>query len=454
MSISPLLELTLRGSLVFLAAALADRLLAANMSARWRRIWWLLVPVAFLVPLSPVLMPFFAAPPHGHVPAYPVVVPQGIPGQLVGDVTSGMAAFHAPSGIHLTLVTMYWLAGVIVGTLRLALATATTARGWSRLRLCTASRLLDALENAKAIAGVTAPIGLVISERVPSPALLGWLRPRILLPSRFADCAPEELRAVLFHELAHFKHLDLPANWLFAAVRVVHWFNPLAWLAVAQWNRFREEAADEQAICWLAQPGGAAYGEILLKTLRECPHRPPYGALAIGESVHDLKRRILMIHHHASKTNRGALGGLVILLLAALMTLSPMLAVADAAPDDATSKKAAVDAMTVWLAESDAGDYAKTWKDAAPSFQKAVTPDQWTAAATSVRTPLGKLTSRKLASSLLQESPGTASLPKGTFVIAQFDSSFENLKSALETVTFEHQPDGTWRAAGYYIKPQ
>ena len=43
---------------------------------------------------------------------------------------------------------------------------------------------------------------------------------------------------------------------------------------------------------------------------------------------------------------------------------------------------------------------------------------------------------------------------KGDFVIAQFDSSFENMKYARETVTFEKEADGTWRAAGYYIKPQ
>jgi hypothetical protein len=37
-------------------------------------------------------------------------------------------------------------------------------------------------------------------------------------------------------------------------------------------------------------------------------------------------------------------------------------------------------------------------------------------------------------------------------VIAQFKTSFENLKYAVETVTFD-KIDGTWREAGYYIKP-
>ena len=72
-----------------------------------------------------------------------------------------------------------------------------------------------------------------------------------------------------------------------------------------------------------------------------------------------------------------------------------------------------------------------------------------------MRTPLGKLLDRKLASALRQtEIPHGTQTIKGDWVIAQFDSSFENLKAARETVTFEKEADGSWRAAGYYIKPQ
>jgi serine/threonine-protein kinase len=70
-----------------------------------------------------------------------------------------------------------------------------------------------------------------------------------------------------------------------------------------------------------------------------------------------------------------------------------------------------------------------------------------------VRKPLGKLLSRKLDSAVLQSSTSGVGMPKGTFVIAQFNTSFENMKSARETVTFQKEADGAWRAAGYFIKP-
>ena len=143
----------------------------------------------------------------------------------------------------------------------------------------------------------------------------------------------------------------------------------------------------------------------------------------------------------------------VVLTLGALTTFSPTLA-GDEAQD--VAKKEAVVAMQTWLGEIDAGNYAKSWSDAAKNFQKAVTSDQWVAALNGVRTPLAKSIGRKLASAAYQTvvpKPGVE-MVKGDFVIAQFDSSFENLKYARETVTFEKEADGVWRAAGYYIKPQ
>ncbi|MFI5105061.1 MAG: hypothetical protein ACHP79_09085, partial [Terriglobales bacterium] len=49
---------------------------------------------------------------------------------------------------------------------------------------------------------ITAPIGLVLTPSVSMPALLGWLRPRILLPHSLpAAVFTEQLRGILLHEL-------------------------------------------------------------------------------------------------------------------------------------------------------------------------------------------------------------------------------------------------------------
>ena len=126
------------------------------------------------------------------------------------------------------------------------------------------------------------------------------------------------------------------------------------------------------------------------------------------------------------------------------------------AEDHASAKQAAVASMQSWLTEVDQGQYAQSWKDASAAFQKAASSAQWVALSTSVRTPLGKCKERKLASAeYLTEIPNPAGQPlKGEFVVAQFDTSFENMAYTIETVCFEKAPDGTWKSSGYFIKPK
>jgi hypothetical protein len=260
--------------------------------------------------------------------------------------------------------------------------------------------------------------------------------------------------------LAHFRFLDVPAGWLFAVARCVHWFNPLAHLAAMRWSAFREEAADENAIRWSRQFAPSEYGETLLSFVRSEAAVPSVGVLAIGETFSHLKHRIAMISRHAQRNPKPIFALVLALVVAALATLQaqvPEPSPGAGAEKDASAaaKSAAVAAMEKWLKTIDGGSYAASWGEAAGSFQKALTSDQWVAALTSVRAPLGAMETRKLVSALYQTGVPlpNGTMLKGEFVIAQFDTSFANLKYALETVTFEKQ-DGAWRAAGYYIKPR
>jgi len=447
--ITTLIDLSLRGTLILLIVWSCNLLLGGGMTAQWRRLWWLLVPLAFLSPLRlPVLPEAVAASAPLPWPMETMAAPS--PG------ADDAVAEDAPVAPPIPWLQILWFSGFAISVLAVLIPTFRAWRQWSRLRLSTDTALLNLLEDCKATAGVTVPFGLVVSEQVTTPALLGWLRPRILLPASLAGGTRTDLQAIFLHELAHFKMGDIPLNWLFALTRSVHWFNPLAWLAGVAWARFREEAADEQAIRWLGETTSIAYGESVIRTLGNCSGGlAPCGALALGESVHHLKRRILMIRHYPTKIQRGWLASAVILILAALMTVSPSLAGDDLAAATKKESDIAVKAMESWLDGIDAGGYAQSWTDAAKSFQTALSSEKWVEALTAARKPQGKMLERKLASAMYQNGivAGTTTIP-GQFVIAQFDTSFENLKYARETVTFEKDTDGKWKAAGYYIKPR
>ena len=157
-----------------------------------------------------------------------------------------------------------------------------------------------------------------------------------------------------------------------------------------------------------------------------------------------------MINRYKNKSSHAVWTSSVLVLLLVGLIVRPI-----RADDTSDPRPEAEAAMQAWLKEIDQNQYAQSWQDASDSFQKAITSDKWTAALDGVRTPLGKCTERKLASALHQKDvPGPAGTIHGDFVVAQFYSSFENLADAVETVSFERASDGTWKAAGYYIKPK
>ncbi|MBO0733248.1 MAG: DUF4019 domain-containing protein [Methylocapsa sp.] len=112
--------------------------------------------------------------------------------------------------------------------------------------------------------------------------------------------------------------------------------------------------------------------------------------------------------------------------------------------------KAASDAAEDWLALVDKGQYAEAWDAASPLLQNAVPEAQFDKMVSAARRPLGKSASRGLKSARYAASlPGA---PDGEYVVIQFAASFENKKSAIETVTSARGADGKWRVSGYYIK--
>lgn len=113
-------------------------------------------------------------------------------------------------------------------------------------------------------------------------------------------------------------------------------------------------------------------------------------------------------------------------------------------------EKTAIASAEKWLTIVDQGKYMASWEASSEYFKQALTQDQWEQALRPVRGPLGKLISRKVKSATYTTSlPGA---PDGQYVVIQFNTSFENKKAAIETVTPMMDKDGKWRVAGYYIK--
>ena len=124
-----------------------------------------------------------------------------------------------------------------------------------------------------------------------------------------------------------------------------------------------------------------------------------------------------------------------------------------AAPESNTktgAQKAATAAAQAWLGLIDDGHYAPSWDQASELFRQAVSQEKWVSALEGARKPLGKLVSRAIMT--VQTPTHLPGAPDGQYAVMQFNTSFANKQSAVETVTFMLEKDGQWRAAGYFIK--
>ena len=71
------------------------------------------------------------------------------------------------------------------------------------------------------------------------PAVVGFFRPRILLPVDCVKWSAERIRIVLAHELAHIERQDILWQLVARVSAAFYWFHPLAWLAVSRMRRAR-----------------------------------------------------------------------------------------------------------------------------------------------------------------------------------------------------------------------
>jgi hypothetical protein len=201
-----------------------------------------------------------------------------------------------------------------------------------RERPITDQEILDLLEDCKMEMGVQTIIGVVVSDKIKSPALFGFVRPRLLLPQGMIETfGLEELRYVFIHELAHLKQRDIYFGWLMALLQIAHWFNPLMWFAFGRIRADRELACDGLAISIMDADEPPRYGQTIVNLLENFSQVSYVPSVAgILEDKSQIERRIKMIADY-KKTSRSRWAGATLLLavLACVVLTNAYIAKAD-----------------------------------------------------------------------------------------------------------------------------
>ena len=192
---------------------------------------------------------------------------------------------------------------------------------WSNVRFSRRVRRSMRPTNVEPPKGVRA---VVESAAVPSPCLLGLVRPVIVItPETRSD--EQRLSCVLLHETCHFSRRD---NW-FSLLRclclIVHWFNPLVWLGAAASREDCELSCDERVLQKLNPQQSIAYGETLVASLREGRRRMGNlvnAATAMSQSRSQIARRIGRIVKKPKNLLSATVLAIVLCLCACAATLT------------------------------------------------------------------------------------------------------------------------------------
>jgi len=109
-------------------------------------------------------------------------------------------------------------------------------------------------------------VELRVSELVGSPAVVGIVRPVVLLPEAAESWDEADLEAMLVHELGHVARHDCFVNFCAALAASIYWCNPLVRLAVKRLRLEAERSCDERVVSAGTDPG--TYAELLLRVAR------------------------------------------------------------------------------------------------------------------------------------------------------------------------------------------
>ncbi len=351
---------TARGSLyavgVIFIIVLVQILLRRTLSERWSYALWMILLARLVIPVGPEwemslwnLAPYklmyrmksdttamYQAQLAGQNPVWAQAMGGDIPPAAGQSVPiEGNTGSNAPSkdtvsesasfwSTLFSLLPAVWLTGALAVLSGIVFSNLRLWRSLRGLRFATDSALLELFEDCRQRMRVRTTVGVVVTDRVKSPLLFGFFRPRVLVPENLIRQIPaEQLRYIFLHELAHLKRHDILVGWLLAFLQALHWFNPFVWWAFSRMRFDRELACDASVLARVPDGERRHYGGTLIGMLERFSHAQHLPAVAgILENGTQLKRRLTMISKFRPPTRLAGIWAviLIVVLSGAMLT--------------------------------------------------------------------------------------------------------------------------------------
>lgn len=271
-----ILEVNLAAGAAILAVLLSRRLLRRLFGPGVAYAAWIAVPLTAAIMLFPGPVRPTAAPAAVAATGAPAAATPVVAGQPGADIAMAPGLPNLP-GVAPVLLAL-WLVG---------------AGGFLTLQAIRQARFLAGLGGLSRTREEGVPVHRAGAPGV-GPAVVGVLRPRIVLPADFHSRFDATERAVLLaHERNHLAAGDAQINALVLLLQGLCWFNPLVHIAAAR-LRIDQELACDAAVVARFPTERRRYGELMLRAqLQAAPL--PLGCQWLGQEAGHLKERIAML---------------------------------------------------------------------------------------------------------------------------------------------------------------
>ncbi len=235
-----LLECSLRAALIIGAAAIVLSVMKVKAPTAKHQIWTGVLALMLLLPI------WTSWGPKAPLRVLPPLT-QAIASQARFPIRTRPpnAAFSTARNHELTLLFGIYVLGVCLLLLRLGIGT---------------------LRSREVAREAVLREGLLTSSLCAAPVTVGFLHPKLILPSQWERWPKAQLHAVLTHEFEHARRRHPLIQWFALFNRALFWFHPLAWWLEHHLSTLAEEACDSAVIAQGHDP--RAYSEYLIDIAR------------------------------------------------------------------------------------------------------------------------------------------------------------------------------------------
>jgi beta-lactamase regulating signal transducer with metallopeptidase domain len=211
-----------------------------------------------------------AAATAAGAPAAALVSPEGT---VVPATTPWVAERAATdSAFDFAWVARGWLAGVFTLALRIAFGLFVLEQLRRRNLMALPEALVTRFRALQARLGITREIRFSQCAEVAVPAVIGFFRPVVLVPLRaLTGLSPEQLEALVAHELGHIKRFDVAVNFVQVIAETLFFFHPAVWWLNKRIRADREDCCDDIAIAASGSKVGYAKALATISQWRNVP---------------------------------------------------------------------------------------------------------------------------------------------------------------------------------------